>query len=74
MIEYNLLPDFVLNLEDGHAQPDYLLKRMIKVHGLQAENTKEDDEVFARACLVACLLLHVQSCVEIFFSRSITLL
>ena len=47
MIENNLLPDFVLNLEDGHAPPDYLLRRILKFHGFQSENlTKgENDEV-----------------------------
>ena len=46
MIENNLLPDFVLNLEDGHTQPDYLLKRVIELHGFQSENsnTKGDND------------------------------
>ena len=50
MIESNLLPDFVFYLEDGHAQPDYLLTRFIKLHGLppgsiSQDDRKEDDEV-----------------------------
>ena len=42
MIENNLLPDFVLNLEDGSAQPDFLLKRMIELHGLPADSIVEN--------------------------------
>ena len=50
MIENNLLPDFVLNLEDGHTQPDYLLKRFTELHGLPLPsdikiNAKKEDEV-----------------------------
>ena len=33
MIENNLLPDFVLHLDDSHTQTDYLLKRFTDLHG-----------------------------------------
>ena len=51
MIESNLLPDFVLHLEDSHAQPDFLLKRFTDLQGfpLLADvkiNAKKDDEVY----------------------------
>lgn len=55
MIENNLLPDFVLNLEDGQAQQDYLLRRIIELHELQAETTdkadtlKEDEDINVRS-------------------------
>ena len=34
MIESNLLPDFVLSIEDEHAPPDYLLGRFTERKGL----------------------------------------
>ena len=33
MIENDLLPDFVLHLDDSHTQTDYLLKRFTDLHG-----------------------------------------
>ena len=40
MIENNLLPDFVLNLDDAHAQSDYLQTR---IAGLSADSAGEGD-------------------------------
>lgn len=34
MIEQELLPDFVLNLEEGSSQSDLLLGRFCQLHGL----------------------------------------
>ena len=65
MIENNLLPDFVLNLEDGHAPPEYLLRRVIELHGFQSENlTKgENDEV--RYITTCYIILHMYMTFEI---------
>ena len=49
MTESNLLPDFILHLEDSHSQTDYLLKRFTDLHGfpLPADvkiNAKKDSD------------------------------
>ena len=49
MIDSDLLPDFVLHIDDSHAEADYLLRRFTNLHGfpLPADikiNTKQDDD------------------------------
>ena len=50
MIENNLLPDFVLHLEDSHTQTDYLLKRFTDLHRFPANvkinAEKDNDQVY----------------------------
>lgn len=36
MIDNELLPDFVISLEDDEASDDYLLGRFKKIHNLQS--------------------------------------
>ena len=52
MIENNLLPDFVLHLDDSHTQTDYLLKRFTDLHGfpmpadIKINANEADDQVY----------------------------
>ena len=52
MIENNLLPDFVLHLDDSHTQTDYLLKRFTDLHGfpmpadIKINANEGDDQVY----------------------------
>ena len=53
MIENDLLPDFVLHIDDSHTQTDYLLKRFTDFHGLplpadvKIYAKKDDDQVYS---------------------------
>lgn len=54
MIENNLLPDFVLHIDDSHAQTDYLIKRFSDLHGFQLPadiKISADDQV--------CRCIHI---------------
>ena len=53
MIENNLLPDFVLHLDDEHAQPDDLLKRFTRSSAdgaIESGVKKEGDKVYKFTC------------------------
>ncbi len=57
MIESNLLPDFVLSIEDEQAPQDFLLARYAKIKGLPDPSTikalakpSEEQPVSIRSC------------------------
>lgn len=44
MIENELLPDFVISLEDEEALEDFLLTRFVKIHNLPLPSTLKNVE------------------------------
>lgn len=65
MVDNELLPDFVISLEDEEAPEDYLLSRFVKIHNLplpatlkngaahsedEIKNDKGEEEVKVTAC------------------------
>lgn len=44
MVDNELLPDFVISLEDGAAPDDFLLSRFVKIHNLPLPTTLKTDE------------------------------
>lgn len=45
MIENNLLPDFVISLEDENLPKNFLLTRFTEMHNLPPPAQKDDKEV-----------------------------
>ncbi len=43
MTENDLVPDFVISLDDEEAPKDFLLSRFTKIHKLPTSNTDEKD-------------------------------
>lgn len=44
MVDNELLPDFVISLEDEEAPDDFLLSRFVTIHNLPLPTTLKTDE------------------------------